>query len=191
MLIHLKRGAGKTEYGETIEITINAENPKKIKVDSMEQISILDKYSYSTKYSIIYNGMILNPSLSFAFYGIRNGDNIYIVKRKEKAIRKKDDSTSYLSEYHLRELIRQVNSANYPEQESLHHEAVRLVDLSFNKLMYRPTSYRRMCTILNKTLANLPPGIDDADSTVLPEKAETPSTAFLPLTQANTNTQTD
>ena len=193
MLISIQRDGNRSPLSDEIELSVTGKINKKIKVNKMDQISILTENMKDSKNSIIYNGMILNPSLSFGFYGISNGDHIHILERKNKPFNKKDDLDFGFDEIEYRFLLRQVKGSNsFRETDpTVRNEAVRLVDLSFNKLVYRPTSYRRMCNIFKKTISTITEEIDTTNSTVLPEKPETPSTAYLPLTQTNTDTQTD
>ena len=193
MLIRVKAKNGVRTDSEEIEVALCGKINKKIKVNTFDTISKLTENMNDSKNSIIYNGMVLNPSLSFGFYGITNGDLLHIIERRNRQIGKRDDTDFGFDEMEYRFLLRHVKSSgSFRETDpSVRNEAVRLVDLSFNKLVYRPTSYRRMCNIFNKTLSAISQEIEENNNTVLPEKAETPSTSYLPLTKTDTDAQSD
>lgn len=178
-------------WTEPITVHLVGCEEKKVQVYQNDPINKIYDLINNKKSLVIFNGGVLNSSLSFAFYGIGDGDSLAIIDQQTKSLGTNDDPDIFFTMKYF-DMLRQMRNMNqqYSNDEiNGQFEASRLLDLSFNKLMYRPSSFRRVCKMISKRI-NQNDNISE-NSTVLPEKAENPSTELLPLSQANADSQSN
>lgn len=180
------------DYLAPIKLHVKGVIDQEIVVPITDQICTLQQYIHNDDYRVVYNGMVLNTSLSFMFYEIANDDTIYVIHNCEisrKAKRKiRADSASINMK--IANMMKQKCAILFNDEKSpndnISLESSRLLDLSFNKIAYRPSSYRRVCRVIKQKFENLDKN-DEPQITILPEKALTPCTDFLPLLNSNSD----
>ena len=231
--------------GSTISINLTGNNSCLVPDDSLSTMSIHVKItdpvssilniigSLNRQEKIVFNGQILCPALSFAFYNIHNNDTITIISPQmptstsynelSSNVRLKDFSSNRpcivatplpIPISRKRTLIHS-NSSNFFKsmsssedvknilfekcqsgrnsqliRESRAKEAARLTDVYKNRVESNSKSFRKLCTKFNDfddsypssgMLSQTPqPSIFSYHETILPEKAELPSTDYLP-----------
>lgn len=196
----------------TTTITVKITDPVSSIFDAIGSPNRQDK--------IVFNGQILCPALSFAFYNIHNNDTISLISPQMPTsisagnlsgnVPLKDSSSNRpvliaaplpLPITHKRTLFHS-NSSNFfksispknNREQSRAAETARLTDIYKTRIESNSKSFRKLCTKFNdlnetlstnKVLSQTPPPSlvslqELRQETVLPQKAELPSTDYLP-----------
>ncbi|EAX92699.1 hypothetical protein TVAG_148020 [Trichomonas vaginalis G3] len=139
---------------ETITIRITGREKTIISISNYKPISIIDEFMDNKGYRFVYNGMILNPALSFAFYKIKNNSLIFAVKGKESNLDTEKKSNSQIDKTHQLKDYFQRNWAHHfanPEQAfensqnpSIVKEALRIHDLSLERKESSISEFRKL-----------------------------------------------
>ena len=123
-----------------------------------DPISILNKITEKSDFRYVYNGMVLNSSLSFSFYGISERDIIYVIAPEEKtckvsiATQTVPDITQQLRSHfdkHWAQHLSDPETAFQRFQDAANpitaRENARLNDLQRAKAESTPVGYRKIC----------------------------------------------
>lgn len=167
-----------------------------IQVSPYETVGYINEHFNDNEIRLVYKGMLLDPSLSFSYYNIQHDDTIIVVQPRPVSSRKsrREHDSDSMMDIHYERLMKQkklmMQEKDNAQNDMIALESARLLDLSFNKISYRPTSYRRICKIIKKKSDNLENSFE-TQGTVLPEKALTPCTEFLPLISSNSDAQSN
>ena len=147
---------------ENSSITINLSNNNQqqiTEISRMDSISVLSDIIKQEGSRFVYNGMILNPSLTFAFYGINEKDVIFVLPPEPKEIQKMPekpqipDMTNQLRDHFNKhwahrtadpeEAFERFKNTADPKTA---RENARIIDLQRSKIEANPAQYRKMCT---------------------------------------------
>jgi hypothetical protein len=148
---------------ELINIRLTGRVTASVTVSNQDPISVLLKESPQKSYKLVYNGTILNPSLSFSFYGITQRDLIYVISPQTKEVVKTPpvsqipDLTKHIREHFDRNWAHRTNDTEATFQrfkDSVDKvtcmENARLVDIKRSKMEANPSQYRKVCQRFEK-----------------------------------------
>lgn len=180
----MHRNFSSNSISDVIEIQIQTQNEiKSIGVhisDSISSISQNANLNENTKY--MFNGIILIPVMSFAFYGIQNGSIIQAISdTDEHSLRKTPERKRWNHAHSLQNMP----SPSQPliSKEAALRETARLSDIYKMKIELNQTAFRRVCgryysltekQCLQRSSSPLP-------LTVVPSKPSGPSIDVLPV----------
>ena len=143
----------------TINIRIAGNISQEKIISIQDEISILKDISKNEDCRFVYNGMILNPALSFAFYGIKENDTIFIVtpENQNKLVsvgtQAVPDLTAQLRSHFDKHWAHKLSDPEAAFQKFMDatdpitaRENARLMDLHRNKVESSTVGYRKLCT---------------------------------------------
>ena len=148
----------KTQENDTIKIQISGSTEITAEISSTDTINVLLDHIDQKDSRFIYNGMVLNPSLTFNFYGITDKDTVYVLPSetyKPQNIPENHpapDLTKQLQAHFNKywahrtadpEAFQRFKDTADPRTA---HENARLVDIQRSKMESNPRQYRAMCT---------------------------------------------
>ena len=184
-----------TEINNYITINLKGSLNETLQLPRFDQILVIFQGLPSHRYKIIYNGIVLNDTLSFSFYGISDNSTFFIVEepsylKKTNELAKKEAKSRYRQEKEEDRIrLFRKYSLGLKEQNSdplREPEVARLNDLFRGRLESNPSIYRKICSRFNQ----FSDGYDSSSEetpTVLPDKAQNPSTDLLPIWDEKTS----
>jgi len=176
-----------------ITIHVVGDHNCQLSVRRFDQILSLKEYGIKgTRF--VMNGILLNPSLSFGFYEIAEQATIHVIgdrllskmeiKDQDKKWRVKDRLIKEENRLLLLQKY-QMNSNDSLSDPLREPEVARLNDVFRGRLEANPSVFRKICTRFS-AFADSYEQPNDENPTVLPNKAQNPSTEDLPLNEEKT-----
>jgi hypothetical protein len=168
-------------HGETmIQVKVNG---KTVTVGSFDQVGVLAS-EFKECVAFIHANRLLCPALSFAFCGIKDGDQIFAIRDCRRLGRRRADVERRELKFHecLAKRFCETNGFLFQrggEPKNL-HEFSRISDVFRLKIESNTTTYRRVCIHFMR-LMDLKDVAQYDTVTVFPEKALEPSTELLPM----------
>lgn len=125
----------------------------------------------------VANGVLLCPALSFKYYGLDEGSDLYLVPPADftdtKKRAKKKKKPSHLKAARYRDTLQL--------RPSSQREYARVCDIFRQRVEANPFQYRRVLARAAENLEKAEAQPKESEKTVIPEKPEAPSTDLLPL----------
>lgn len=132
---------------------------------------------------IMFNRNVLMTSFSFKFFGIKDGDDVYVLRsprnNKQQNIRRRLNGSKNKSTHSV---IKMANGDVEVIDKSVALECLRLLDLLYIRDEFRP-SYNRRAQAYNEE--NIEPQTAQQQMSVEVVKASEPSTNSLPIFWSN------
>ena len=142
-----------------ISINLSQDNQQQeTQISRLDSISVLTDITKQEGSRFVYNGMILNPSLTFAFYGITEKDIIYVLPPEPKEVQKipekakLPDMTKQLRDHFNKHWAHRTADPEEAFQRfkdtadpKTARENARIMDLQRSKMEANPAQYRKMC----------------------------------------------
>ena len=167
-----------------------------ISVLPADSISSIQNYTLLQNCQYLCKNLVLCPAMSFAFYDITDGDQIYVqsnetehsLQYSKKHSSSKPNMSLLRKRFDLKfaprfkepdEIFQQIQASIDPETSM---ESARLSDISKIKIESNPLAFRRVCTRFSNVKS-----FDDQQfhvpkvPTIIPIKAISPSTDTLPM----------
>jgi hypothetical protein len=173
---------------ETITIRLHTSNKdtRDIVVHPSDPIKVLDQeVKGNEKRFIMFNGNILMTSFSFKFFGVKDGDHLYVLRAPRKQ-QKQSQKTKNLvqSLKNTYSLVKMGNDNVEIIDRSALRECIRLLDLMYIRDESRPFSHRRAPQ--EEEIADQDP---PKQQTVECGRPIEPSTGSLPIFWSNRKTR--
>lgn len=151
---------------------------RRVNVNVNSNIDIFQKRFPNEPKKYIYNGQYLFSNFTFAYYGIKNNDVIVAVSDDKNKIDFTNNNWMHASRDSDDIAKRIAFSINVKTRS----EASRLRDLKFMSIERKANVYRKMCTMVNKSLDDLGKR-DEIINTILNYEctSEAPSVEALPV----------
>ena len=143
----------------TVRIHLSGNVSTEKTISTNDEISTLMEFANNGDSRFVYNGMILNPALSFAFYGITENDTIYVVtpenhhKLVSVGTQAVPDMTAQLRSHfdkHWGHRLSDPDTAFQKFKDAYDpitaRENARLIDLHRTKIESSTIGYRRLCS---------------------------------------------
>ena len=151
----------------SMEVRLTGKVSKTVRVSNYDQISTLLKELPKKNARLVYNGMVLNPSLTFSFYGISQKDLIFVISAQTKetfdstATHDIPDITKQLREHFNKNWANSVSDPDAAFQRFndsanpvTSMENARIMDLRKSKMEASPLQYRKLCQRFKKMEAS-------------------------------------
>jgi hypothetical protein len=175
-------------------------NGKDVIVGEYQTVGSLAGEFGSGRYLFVHNGSSMCPAMSFAFYGVSEGDEIALLRGRGSRRRSRrpwivagapEDSMCFEHVREAKKLTEQAHPKKIVDGGPA-VEAARVSDLFRMKIESNVSTYRKVCAQYLRLVNSRDVAHYDR-VTVIPEEAVAPSTEFLPplSTQASSVVKAD
>ena len=196
------------DLDSTIDVTIRHLCDRVLTVKLSDAVSIVFTMLNIPPTRVVYNGNVLCPAMTFAFYNIESGASLFVSPAPPRPMRRSNSqnrfsqamSAAEQKTLQARKFFEEKCAGRVNDPEAVlqrFHDAVnpmtsgehaRLTDLYKNRIETNTKAFRKLCTKFHSLVRfeNLR-AVEGPMSvpTVLPEKALLPSTNDLPMLQTN------
>lgn len=186
----------------TIDVSVRTLCENVVTVKLSDSVSTVFRLLNIPPARILYNGNVLCPAMTFAYYGIENGASLVVIQAPPPQMRRSNSHNRFNQELtaaqqktlQVRRFFEErcVGRVNDPDSIlQRFHDAVnpmtsgehaRLTDLYKNRIETNTKAFRKLCAKFHSLVQfeSVRPSSATPVPTVLPGKAVLPSTEFLP-----------